>query len=151
MAVSILQRTIPRMIDIELQLDDNLKNVAADAGQCEQILMNLCINAQHAMKDGGSIQIDLKEFTHQQNSLFDTHNNLSTPFAILSISDTGTGMSEEIQKIENQNSIIPHLINVYDDHPNYRDIYEFHQYEIKVQLSSNKLLKNLILSSLLFL
>jgi len=54
---------------------------------------------------------------------------------------------KKVQQIENQNSIIPHLISVYDDHPNYRDIYEFHQYEIKVQLSSNKLLKNLIVKS----
>ena len=46
----ILRRTIPRMIDIELQLDDNLKNVAADAGQCEQILMNLCINAKDSIR-----------------------------------------------------------------------------------------------------
>ena len=53
----ILQRTIPRMIDIELQLDGNLKNVAADAGQCEQILMNLCINAKDSMPEGGKLTL----------------------------------------------------------------------------------------------
>ena len=37
------------MIEIELKLTENPKIISADAGQCEQILMNLSLNAENAM------------------------------------------------------------------------------------------------------
>jgi signal transduction histidine kinase len=51
----LLQRTIPKMIEIELQLEDDLEYVNADPLQVEQVLMNLAVNAQHAMPDGGKL------------------------------------------------------------------------------------------------
>jgi signal transduction histidine kinase len=91
----ILRRTIPRMIDIELQLDDNLKNVAADTGQCEQILMNLCINAKDSMPEGGKLV--LKTENVRLNGGPDTA-NLDLPsgdYIRLTIADTGHGISED--------------------------------------------------------
>jgi signal transduction histidine kinase/CheY-like chemotaxis protein len=91
----ILQRTIPRMIDIELQLDDNLKNVAANAGQCEQILMNLCINAKDSMPEGG--KLTLKTDNICLNGGPDSV-HLDLPpgdYIRLTIADTGHGISED--------------------------------------------------------
>ena len=91
----ILHRTIPRMIDIELQLDDNLKNVAADAGQCEQILMNLCINAKDSMPEGGKLTLKTENVRLKGKS--DTaHINLPPgDYIRLTIADTGHGISED--------------------------------------------------------
>ena len=91
----ILRRTIPRMIDIELQLEESLKNVAADAGQCEQILMNLCINAKDAMPEGG--KLTLKTENVRLKGKPDTvHINLPPgDYVRLTIADTGHGISED--------------------------------------------------------
>ncbi len=48
-----LERTVPKMIRIEIVLDDNLMTVNADPGQMEQVLLNLAVNAQHAMPTEG--------------------------------------------------------------------------------------------------
>ena len=55
MACKMLERTIPKMISIELRLDENLKKINADAVQIEQIIMNMGINARDAMPDGGRL------------------------------------------------------------------------------------------------
>ncbi len=91
----ILQRTIPRMIDIELQLDDNLKNVAADAGQCEQILMNLCINAKDSMPEGGKLTLKT-ENVYLNGGPDSAHIDLPPgDYIRLTIADTGHGISED--------------------------------------------------------
>jgi PAS domain S-box-containing protein len=50
-----LERTIPKMINIELHLAENLKIINADPAQIEQIMMNLGVNARDAMPDGGRL------------------------------------------------------------------------------------------------
>ena len=49
--------TIPKMIDIELLLAKDLKSINADAGQMEQIILNLAINARDAMPEGGKLTL----------------------------------------------------------------------------------------------
>jgi signal transduction histidine kinase/ActR/RegA family two-component response regulator len=91
----ILQRTIPKMIDIELQLDDNLKKVAADAGQCEQILMNLCINAKDAMPEGGILTLKTENVRLKGKPDTARINLAPGDYIRLTISDTGHGISED--------------------------------------------------------
>ena len=91
----IMRRTIPRMIDIELQLDDNLKKVAADAGQCEQILMNLCINAKDSMPEGGKLTLKT-ENVRLEGKPDTAHIDLPPgDYIRLTIADTGHGISED--------------------------------------------------------
>ena len=87
----LLQRTIPRMIDIDLRLDADLKNIRADAGQCEQLMMNLCINAQDAMPDGGQIVIATENFRVDTGAL-NTMGLTPGDYVHLSVADTGRGM-----------------------------------------------------------
>jgi PAS domain S-box-containing protein len=93
-----LKRTIPKMISIELQLDEKLNVINADAGQTEQIMMNLGINARDAMPDGGKMVFKTENVTLDED--FCKKNLGSTPgeYVRLTVSDTGQGMDKEIQE-----------------------------------------------------
>jgi len=92
--VKILSRTIQKMIQIELSLDEAVKTVNADPVQVEQIIMNLVINARDAMPTGGRL------FFQTENVVMDeafckTHKGAKPgEYVLLSISDTGTGMDQ---------------------------------------------------------
>lgn len=92
----LLERTIPKMISIELRLEDDLPVIKADSGQVEQILLNLAVNAKDAIpEEGGRITIETKTVV-----LDDQHCEVHVvtkpgPHVILSVSDTGHGMTQE--------------------------------------------------------
>lgn len=93
--LNLLRRTIPRMIDIELKLAENLKMVHANAGQCEQVLMNLCINSVDAMSENGKLTFMTENVVldpdHPQTLL----NPSPSEYVRLTVSDTGHGMSQK--------------------------------------------------------
>jgi signal transduction histidine kinase len=94
----LLQRTIPKMIEIELQLDENLRHVDADPLQLEQVLMNLAVNAKHAMPEGGKLVVKTANAT-LTGEFCSKHSKL-TPgdYVLLRVSDTGHGMDSETLK-----------------------------------------------------
>lgn len=55
--IIMLERTIQKMIEIQLDLTDDLYNINADQSQLEQVLLNLCINARDSMPNGGKLLI----------------------------------------------------------------------------------------------
>src|ERR1043165_3954982 len=55
--VKILRETLPKSIEINFKIPDDLWIISADATQIHQVLMNLCVNARDAMPEGGSISI----------------------------------------------------------------------------------------------
>ena len=71
------ERTLPKMIDIRLNLEDNLAPINADPVQIDQILMNLAINARDAMPDGGKLAIETKNVTLDERYC-DSHVNVQT-------------------------------------------------------------------------
>lgn len=90
-----LSRTIPKMIEIELQLTDNLADVNADPIQMEQVLMNLAINAKDAMPNGGKLFIETMNMTLEQQSCKALSQGTSETYVLISVSDTGYGMDKE--------------------------------------------------------
>jgi len=90
----LLKRTIPKMISIELHLQEDLQVVNADPAQVEQVMMNLAVNARDAMPEGGKLIIET------ENVLFDKQYCKTHPGAVpgqyvcLSITDTGHGMDQ---------------------------------------------------------
>ena len=91
-----LDRTIPKMIDIELELCDALKIINADPTQMEQILVNLAINARDAMNDGGKITIRTDNVVLTE-AFCRTHFGAKPgAYVMFSVSDTGHGMDREI-------------------------------------------------------
>ena len=93
-----LERTIPKMINIELHLAENLNIINADPAQIEQILMNLGVNARDAMPNGGRLIFET------ENMILDEHyckihlGSKPGHYVKLGISDTGHGMDKETLK-----------------------------------------------------
>jgi len=90
-----LRRTIREDIQIKKKLGTELPAIEGDSGQIEQILLNLAVNSQDAMPDGGVITIEtsLKRVDEE----FQEFGNDSRPgtYIMMSVSDTGHGMSEK--------------------------------------------------------
>ncbi len=94
-AVRILERTIPKMIALELNLYQALWPLFADPVQVQQVLLNLAMNAVDAMPDGGRLAIDTSNVVLDENFVR-THPG-STPgrHILLSVTDTGCGMDKD--------------------------------------------------------
>jgi two-component system cell cycle sensor histidine kinase/response regulator CckA len=92
----LLERTIPKMIEIELYLSECPAVVSADPIQVEQAIMNLAVNAMDAMPEGGKIVIET-ETIKLDEQFCKTHLGARPgEYVLLSISDTGHGMDREI-------------------------------------------------------
>jgi CheY-like chemotaxis protein len=91
----ILRRTIREDIDIRIQTSASLSFVRADAGQIEQIIMNLCVNAQDAMPMGGMLTLAIEEVFLDDSMMKTDPEALPGEYVLLMVSDTGTGMDEE--------------------------------------------------------
>lgn len=96
--VEMLKRTIPKMISIELQLAETLKVINADAGQIEQIMMNLGINARDAMPDGGKVVFKTETVTLDEAFCKRNLGCIPGEYVRLSVSDTGQGMNKDVQE-----------------------------------------------------
>ena len=62
-SVRVLERTIPKMIEIQAVIENRLWTINADPVQIEQILLNLGSNAADAMQDGGKLTIETANIT----------------------------------------------------------------------------------------
>jgi CheY-like chemotaxis protein len=82
----LIGRTIGDQITIDLDTDVELPVVKADPGLVSQIIFNLMLNARDAMPLGGTITIRTVTLTEA-----------GTTWARLSVTDTGTGMTEEVR------------------------------------------------------
>jgi two-component system cell cycle sensor histidine kinase/response regulator CckA len=92
---NLLRRTIPKMIEIDLQLSDDLKAIHADGGQIEQVLMNLCINAKDAMPQGGRLVIRTENIELKREHPLMQLSAHPGEYVLLSVSDTGGGIPPE--------------------------------------------------------
>src|SRR5579862_4562393 len=92
-----LSRLIGEDVKLQLRLDHQLYPVQGDAGQIEQVIVNLVVNARDAMPKGGKIIIETLSAT-LDTAFTGAHADLRPGLhALLLISDTGTGMSAEVK------------------------------------------------------
>ena len=92
-----MQNMLQRLIGVEIVLGvtagEDLGLVRADAGQIEQVIMNLAVNARDAMPDGGHLSISAHDVVLADS---DAVPDLpSAAYVVLSVTDTGTGMDAE--------------------------------------------------------
>lgn len=98
-----LEKMMGRIIgeDIEMftVLDDHLGRVKTDPGQIEQVILNLVVNARDAMPSGGKLAIETANVVLDE-AYARAHIGV-TPgnYVMLSVSDTGCGMSPEIKEL----------------------------------------------------
>jgi len=90
----ILGRLLGERITLELSIADKLPWVNADMGMVEQVLLNLCLNARDAMKDGGLLRLCLRDaelVTEQTKAHVEA---APGSYVCLSVTDTGCGMDD---------------------------------------------------------
>ena len=82
-------------VDQSLLLAPELGTVKADPHQIEQVLLNLVLNAQEAMPDGGRLTLETSNVTLGEADVLPHDDMTSGDYVMLSVSDTGVGMDEE--------------------------------------------------------
>ncbi|MCX8138977.1 MAG: response regulator [Gemmataceae bacterium] len=95
--VEMLRRTIDPRIRIETACDPDLWPVRSDPNQLHQVLMNLCLNARDAITPPGVIRIETQRLPAGSRRREQGLQVAAGDFIRLSVSDTGCGMSEEVQ------------------------------------------------------
>ncbi len=93
-----LSRIIGEDIEFRTNLHDAPLMVFADPNQIEQVLMNLATNARDAMSKGGVLTVAIE--SARLGEEFSTQHGFGKPglYGMITVSDTGIGMSEEIQQ-----------------------------------------------------
>lgn len=92
----LLKRMIPKMIEIEMNLEENLNIINADPLQLEQIIMNIAVNAKDAMGEEGKIIFTTENMTLDEDYCRNNIGYKPGDYVRLSISDTGPGMPKDI-------------------------------------------------------
>ena len=95
--VKILRETLPKSIEINFQIPNDLWMISADATQMHQVLMNLCVNARDAMPEGGSISIKAENIFLDENYARMHIEAKAGRFVVITVSDTGPGMTADVQ------------------------------------------------------
>jgi signal transduction histidine kinase len=99
--VSDATKMLKRLIGEDISLDTvpavTVGSVRADPGQIEQALMNLVVNARDAMPQGGAITIETADAELDEDFVRRHPGAQPGPYMRVSVSDTGCGMSAEIQ------------------------------------------------------
>lgn len=93
-----LERTIPKMVALEIDLAPEARHVLADPVQMEQVLLNLAGNALDAMPGGGRLTLETRNVFLDENFTRSHPGSSPGPHVLLSVTDTGCGMDKEILK-----------------------------------------------------
>jgi PAS domain S-box-containing protein len=93
-----LRRIIGEDIEFSSVLADELQRVRADAGQIEQVIMNLVVNARDAMPVGGKLSIETQNVDLDAGYARSHLGAARGPHVMLAISDTGCGMDADTRR-----------------------------------------------------
>lgn len=90
----LLKRTLPKMIDIELNLGEDIQMISADSVQLEQIVVNMAVNARFAMPEGGRLVFKTDNVVLDNTSAKACLGAQPGKYVRLVIADTGHGMDQ---------------------------------------------------------
>ncbi len=93
----LLLRVIGEDVDLQIQHHNGDLLVLADRSQIEQVILNLVTNARDAMPEGGTISIETDRIELSKALLIKHEFMRPGDYAVISVSDTGSGMDEEIR------------------------------------------------------
>ncbi len=96
----LVSETFPKVVSMELTLDENVPLIVGDQIQINQCILNLCVNARDAMMDrkdgrpsGGKMKV-LTRIADEQEVGSLAKDSFYSPFVAVAVSDTGVGMDE---------------------------------------------------------
>ena len=101
-AIAALEPMVTQVIggnaQLVLQLDRATGHIRADAGQLDQIVVNLVVNARDAMPDGGTVTIETRQCRDRRCRRIDALRRLAGPACPHDVRDTGVGMDRRVQE-----------------------------------------------------
>ena len=92
-----LRRVIREDVELEMVLGPDMWPVNVDPAQMEQVIVNLTVNAAHAMPDGGKLTIETSNVVLDEGYVADHLDAEPGEHVLVAVSDTGVGMSPEVQ------------------------------------------------------
>lgn len=94
--IRLLRGSLDKSVTVEDHLAPDLPAIEADAGQIQQVLMNLCVNARDAMPGGGRMSL-ASELVHPSHAFLSSQTSVrEVPYIRVSVSDTGMGIEKSI-------------------------------------------------------
>jgi PAS domain S-box-containing protein len=97
--LEMLRSSLPTTIKICRKIQAASSIVLADSTQIHQVLVNLCTNASHAMREhGGTLEVSLTDVDLKQQTMIGDELLQQGSYVKLSVSDTGCGMNKEVLK-----------------------------------------------------
>ena len=91
-----IRETFPKSIQLQKNIDPDLRPIHGNPTQIHQVLLNLCVNARDAMPNGGTLAI-LAENARFEEPQVRRHAGVKAgPFVVLRVVDTGTGIPPEL-------------------------------------------------------
>jgi PAS domain S-box-containing protein len=92
---NLLTETLPRLIEIHLDIEPDLWTIKGDSTQLFQVLMNLCVNARDAMPDGGTLTLSAEKVYITQALRPEARPG---QYVCLKVTDTGAGIPAAIRE-----------------------------------------------------
>jgi two-component system, cell cycle sensor histidine kinase and response regulator CckA len=93
-----VRRIIGDDVSVGVRLTPDLAAVEADQAQLERVILNLAANARDAMPEGGRLTIETQNVELDDDYVASRGEGTAGPNVLLAVSDTGVGMSEEVQR-----------------------------------------------------
>jgi PAS domain S-box-containing protein len=93
-----VRQLIGENMRLVLKLDHDAGHIRADAGQLDQILLNLVVNARDAMPDGGTVTIETGNVVFEEPDAIEHVDMAPGSYVRLVVSDTGIGMDPETRE-----------------------------------------------------
>jgi|GEM_PF-6675257 len=98
-SVRFLRATLPATIDIRCRINTDRDTIRADSTQIQQVLINLCTNAAHAIGcEGGKLDIELDEVAFGRNAQGLSDDDGPVSQIRLTVRDSGSGMTPEVKE-----------------------------------------------------
>jgi CheY-like chemotaxis protein len=92
-ALKLIRSSLPSSIEISHRIESRGDNVLADPAQMHQVIMNLCTNAAHAMRErGGVLRVELARESVDANAAAGVTGLNPGEYAVLTVRDQGEGM-----------------------------------------------------------